>query len=409
MPIDASPSPLIRNILLFGRVLRSSGVPVSPRALMDLVAALAAVGVDRREDVYNAARCVLLRRRSDGPAFDRAFFLFWRAWTDVGADAGAAAPVLPASGVPQPSGTAEAGEALSGASSVALPGEVDEGEPAGEPHPAATWSAGERLRDRDFASFTEAELADARRFLEAVRWDLTLRRSRRRRPATRGRSPDVRRTLRRSLARGGEFTEIAWRGPKLKRRSLVVLCDISGSMDRYSRLLLHFVHAVERSLGAVEVFVFGTRLTRITPDLRHRDPDTALASVRDTVQDWSGGTRMGEALATFNRVWARRVLDRGAIVLLISDGWDRGDPDELRAEMARLQRGSHRLIWLNPLLGGRDYRPLTRGLQAALPFVDDFLPAHNLASLEAVAALLNEVQSVRPERTVPAVRSIGES
>jgi uncharacterized protein with von Willebrand factor type A (vWA) domain len=192
--------------------------------------------------------------------------------------------------------------------------------------------------------------------------------------------------------------DIAWRAPKLKRRSLVVLCDISGSMDRYSRLFLHFLHALERNLHGVEVFVFSTRLTRITRDLAHRDPDIALAHVATGVQDWSGGTRIGDAIATFNRDWSRRVLDRGAIVLVISDGWDRGEPEVLSSEMARLQRNAYRLIWLNPLLGGEGYEPLTRGLRAALPYVDDFLPVHNLASLEDLARLLNGIQDVRPER-----------
>lgn len=191
---------------------------------------------------------------------------------------------------------------------------------------------------------------------------------------------------------------LARRAPKLKRRKLVLICDISGSMDRYTRLLLHFLHSMERSLDNVEVFVFGTRLTRITHALRTRDTDSAIAAVTDEVQDWSGGTRIGESLRTFNRRWARRVLGHGAIVLIISDGWDRGEPEVLAAEMARLQRSSYRLIWLNPLLGSPGYRPLTQGIQAALPYVDTFLPVHNLQSLEELAALLDEVQLSRPDR-----------
>jgi uncharacterized protein with von Willebrand factor type A (vWA) domain len=177
-----------------------------------------------------------------------------------------------------------------------------------------------------------------------------------------------------------------------------LLCDISGSMDRYTRVLLHFLHSVELSLQRTEVFVFGTRLTRITGTLRRRDPDAALAAVAGQVQDWSGGTRIGECLGVFNRRWARRVLSHGAIVLIISDGWDRGAPDRLAAEMERLQRASYRLLWLNPLLGSPGYRPLTQGIQAALPYVDDFLPVHNLASLEALATLLDEVQEGKPSR-----------
>jgi uncharacterized protein with von Willebrand factor type A (vWA) domain len=191
---------------------------------------------------------------------------------------------------------------------------------------------------------------------------------------------------------------LARRAPKLKRRRLVLLCDISGSMDRYTRLLLHFLHSMEHSLDNVEVFVFGTRLTRITHALRTRDPDSAIAAVTDEVQDWSGGTRIGESLHTFNRRWARRVLGHGAIVLVISDGWDRGDPALLAREMERLQRESYRLIWLNPLLGAPGYEPLTQGILAALPYIDDFLPIHTLASLEALAEILNRVQEGRPER-----------
>jgi uncharacterized protein with von Willebrand factor type A (vWA) domain len=204
--------------------------------------------------------------------------------------------------------------------------------------------------------------------------------------------------MRRNLRHGGELLDLAYRGPKLKRRQLVLLCDISGSMDRYTRLFLHFLHSVESSVQRSEVFVFGTRLTRITRALRKRDPDAAIAAAASQVHDWSGGTRIGECLHTFNQVWARRVLGHGAIVIIISDGWDRGDPEVLAAEMERLRRASYRLLWLNPLLGSNNYRPLTQGIQAALPYVDDFLPVHNLQSLEILARLLNEIQEGRPDR-----------
>jgi uncharacterized protein with von Willebrand factor type A (vWA) domain len=201
------------------------------------------------------------------------------------------------------------------------------------------------------------------------------------------------------LRHGGELLDLARRGPKLKRRQLVLLCDISGSMERYTRLLLHFLYSVESSVRHAEVFLFGTRLTRITRELRRRDPDDALQAVSARVNDWAGGTRIGEALHTFNTHWARRVLGQGAVVLIISDGWDRGDPDLLAAEMERLQRSSYRLIWLNPLLGSEQYEPLTQGIQAALPYVDHFLPVHNLSSLASLAALLNDIrQDSRPDR-----------
>ncbi|HEY7833996.1 MAG TPA: VWA domain-containing protein, partial [Ktedonobacterales bacterium] len=212
-----------------------------------------------------------------------------------------------------------------------------------------------------------------------------------------------RRTFRRSLRSGGEPVELARRDLRRKPRPLVILCDISGSMSLYSRLLLHFVHTVTNGLGGslahVETFVFGTRLTRITRQLARRDVDEAIRDVTKNVADWSGGTRIGDSLRTFNYRWARRVLGRGAVVLIISDGWDRGDIRALSEEMDRLQHSCHRLIWLNPLLGQSDYRPVTAGMRAALPYIDDFLPANNLESLLALGKLLEQVQGTRrPER-----------
>jgi len=191
---------------------------------------------------------------------------------------------------------------------------------------------------------------------------------------------------------------MAWREPRTRQRPLVVLCDISGSMERYSRILLQFVHTISDGLHDVETFVFGTRLTRITRLLREKDIDDAIAAVSKQVIDWSGGTRIGEAIKDFNFLWGRRVLGRGAVVLLISDGWDRGDPQLLSREMSRLQRSCYRLIWLNPLLGSPGYQPLTQGMQAALPNVDDFLPVHNLASLEQLGEKLTSLGGGRPER-----------
>jgi uncharacterized protein with von Willebrand factor type A (vWA) domain len=202
----------------------------------------------------------------------------------------------------------------------------------------------------------------------------------------------------RSLRTGGEPIALARQSLRTKPRPLVIICDISGSMSLYSRLLLQFVHTVSNGLSNVETFVFGTRLTRITRQLARRDVDEAIAGVTRMVQDWSGGTRIGESLRTFNRLWARRVLGRGAVALIISDGWDRGDVRVLGEEMARLQRNCHRLIWLNPLLGHDDYRPVTAGMRTALPYIDDFLPANNLDSLIALGRALEAVDERRPER-----------
>jgi uncharacterized protein with von Willebrand factor type A (vWA) domain len=229
-------------------------------------------------------------------------------------------------------------------------------------------------------------------------WRLGTRETRRRVRANLGEFVDQRATLRRSLRYGGVPIDLRHRKPKRRQRPLILLCDISGSMDRYSRLLLRFVHAIEHGLDAVEVFVFGTRLTRITRSLRTRDVDDAIASVVKAVDDWSGGTRIGESIKTFNYLWSRRVLRSGATVVIISDGWDRGDPNLLATELARLQRSCRRLIWLNPLLGAPGYQPLTQGIRAALPYVDDFLPIHNLQSMEALAKLLAAVEDRPPLR-----------
>ena len=240
--------------------------------------------------------------------------------------------------------------------------------------------------------------------MAAMHWNLGLRRTHRKAAARKGSYPDMRRIIRRNLKYGAELLEVTWRKTKQKPRPLVIICDISGSMTLYSRLLLHFIHTISNGLMNVETFVFGTRLTRITRQLQKRDVDDAVRDVSKIVQDWSGGTRIGDALHFFNYTWARRVLGRGAVVLLISDGWDRGDVSVLKNEMDRLQRSCHRLIWLNPLLGSPDYRPLTIGMKTALPFIDDFLPSHNLDSLIHLGNLLSSVDDSRPLRSNEARR-----
>jgi uncharacterized protein with von Willebrand factor type A (vWA) domain len=264
-----------------------------------------------------------------------------------------------------------------------------------------TWSGDEVLRKKDFEQFSYEELQEARELIAKMRWRLGERRTRRLRASRHGRQLDLRQTLRRSLRTDGEPVTLARRRPRMKPRPLVILCDISGSMALYSRLLLHFVHTVSNGLQNVETFLFGTRLTRITRYLAYRDVDDAIAHVTRNVQDWSGGTRIGDSLRTFNRQWSRRVLGRGAVVLIISDGWDRGDVKVLSEEMARLHRNCHRLIWLNPLLGHEDYRPVTAGMRAALPYIDAFLPANNLDSLFALGHALEAIdETPRSPRTL---------
>ncbi len=383
---------LAGNILLFGRVLRGLGLDAGTGRMLDVVAALEHVPIGAKADFYYAARSLTTRRREDLPVFDRAFEAFWR---------------KPASGSRSARDLAALGERrrLRPPSFDPAPETPDGGPGAGDA-PAETrlvparvgWSAQEILRRKDFADLTAEELERVRALIRGLAWRVATRPTRRRRPGA-GAEVDFRRTLRASLRHGGEI--LAWerRAPRHRPRPIVALADVSGSMERYTRLLLLFLHALSRGLDhRVEVFLFGTRLTRVTRELASRDPDAALAGVSGAVPDWSGGTRIGEALREFNFRWARRVLGGGAVVLVISDGWDRGDPDLLAREAARLQRSAHRLVWLNPLLGAADYRPLARGIRAALPFVDDFLPVHNLASLEDLAARLERIPADRPRR-----------
>jgi uncharacterized protein with von Willebrand factor type A (vWA) domain len=272
-----------------------------------------------------------------------------------------------------------------------------------------TYSARELLRRKDFAELTAGEMDAIRAMIDSLVFDLGMRRARRTRPGG-GPRLDLRRTLRRNLRFGGEVLDWARRERKLKPRPLVVIADISGSMERYTRLLLHFIYSLTTGLDRrVESFVFSTRLTRITRELRSgsrsENVDPVLRQVARLVPDWSGGTCIGEALKTFNFAWGRRVLGQGAVVLLISDGWDRGDVDMLHAEISRLQRSCFRLVWLNPLLGSAEYEPLARGMQTCLPFIDDFLPVHNLASLENLAQHLLSLE----DRPRPARRQVGKT
>ncbi len=380
---------LFHNLVLFGRVLRGLGLDVNPSRVLDVFHALRHIEIGRRPDFYYTLRSLLVHRREDQPLFDQAFTLFWRAPRERGEMWIAGLTPRPRRQlqvVPPPLRPPPADDARADAPAADQPPRIEA---------TLTYNAAEVLRRKDFAEMTAEELAAVQRLIAQVRWQLGERRTRRRRP---GRGPwlDLRRTVRRSLRHGGELLTWARREPKRRPRPLVVIADISGSMERYARLLLHFIYGVTAGLDQpVESFVFGTRLTRITRPMADRDVDRALHAVSQAVDDWAGGTRIGECLKRFNFDWGRRVLGRGAVVLLISDGWDRGDPALLGREMARLKRSCHRLIWLNPLLGLPEYEPLTRGMQAALPYVDDFLPVHNLASLEDLAARL----AALPERS----------
>jgi uncharacterized protein with von Willebrand factor type A (vWA) domain len=275
----------------------------------------------------------------------------------------------------------------------AAAGESDDAAPPPE-RGVKVWSDRGGTADKDFGALTPDEIVEARKALSRLVWNPGMRRTRR---WIRGRGAriDLRRAIAESLRSGGDVVTLPTQRRRLRPRPLVLLCDVSGSMERYSRMLLHFAHALTSRHRRVEAFLFSTQLTRITRQLCARRPDEAIAAVSRSVPDWSGGTRIGGAIKEFHRRWGRRVLNGGPVVLLISDGWDRGDPEVLRAQIARLQRRCYRLVWLNPLIGTAGYSPLTRGLEAALPYVDDFLPARTLTNLADLATHLNALASPR--------------
>jgi uncharacterized protein with von Willebrand factor type A (vWA) domain len=381
---------LFRNILHFSRVLHAAGLDVHAGRMPDVAAALSYIDIGHRSDFYFTLRTLLVHRHQDLDAFDEAFKVFWRRpagdWSmnDLRALGEKRRFSNPQVDFPSADRSAEEG----GESVRTMSDIVNRMLPM-------SYSPREVSRTKAFAEFTEHELNQAKAMLDELRWEPGIRRTRRWVTGS-GAAVDFRHLLRRNSRHGGEPLEIPTRERKDKPRPLVLLCDISGSMERYSRMLLHFIHTLALGMERVEAFLFATRLSRITREVSHGDADEALLKISRNVSTWSGGTRIGEALRTFNVHWARRTLAHGAIVLIISDGWDRGDPELLRAEIGRLSRTCHRLIWLNPLLGSPDYQPLTRGMRAALAFIDDFLPVHNLQSLESLAIHLNSLPVRRP-------------
>jgi len=412
----ASGELLLARIVDFTRLLWEMGLDIGPGRVVEVVEGLPLVNLGSRSEFYHYLKANLVSRHEHEPLFDAAFAWFWRR-----ADQPLTAPPPELEAAPNRKRSAAAlppnrqrADDQRNAQQKPQPGaqlrhpasrlrdarrkQADEKQEENEEQRGA-FSAAEALRRKDFEDFTWEEMREARELIAKMRWRLGMRQTRRLRPARRGASLDLRRTFRRSLRAGGEPVNLARRERRRKPRPLVIICDISGSMSLYSRLLLHFIHTVSNGREHVETFVFGTRLTRITRQLARRDVDAAMQDVTKSVQDWSGGTRIGDSLRAFNYRWARRTLGHGAVVLIISDGWDRGDTTLLAQEMARLQRNCHRLIWLNPLLGHQGYRPVTAGMRAALPYIDDFLPAHSLDSLIALGKLLEAVDdSARPAR-----------
>jgi uncharacterized protein with von Willebrand factor type A (vWA) domain len=343
------------------------------------------IDLKQQPDFRSALRAVFVSRKDEIPIFEAAFDIFW-----APPDPRAAAGSMPgrSRGLPLSPERAAAWAKALGLSSSQMNREQDVTE---IPASSSGYSAEELLRHKDFEQMTWQETEQVRRLLEQAPWRVAERRTRRLRPSRAG-SIDLRRSARHAIRSSGEMMRLFRRRPRVRRRPLVLICDVSGSMERYSRLLMIFAHAIARRED-LEAFVFSTRLTRITRLLRYRDLDRALDSVSKRVHDFSGGTRIGDALAYFNRHWARRVLGHGAIVIIVSDGWDRGDPAQLTAELIHLRRSAHRLIWLNPLLGSDGYEPLTRGMAAALPHCDDFLAAHNVQALDDLGRLLARLDS----------------
>jgi uncharacterized protein len=395
---------LTTNLLLFGRVLRGLGLDVSPGRMRDLIGATEHVGIGARADFRHAARSLLVHRHEDLPLFEAAFDAFWR---------------RPSKGMTALDLRALGEKRRFRRPRFAAPGPLREASPAAGDDPVSNASdppllqpvlvasAEERLRHKDFGEMSAEELAEVAAFVGNAALAPETRRTRRRRPGPRP-FLDLRQTVRDSRRQGGEILTFAHRERLAKPRPIVVIADISGSMERYTRILLLFVYALaQRKQGRLEAFVFGTRLTRITRNLRGRDAERALREVARAVPDWSGGTRIGLALHTFNFEWARRVLGRRPLVLLVSDGWETGDPSQLALEMARLRRSSGRLVWLNPLMGAPDYEPLTRGMQAALPHIGALLSVHNLASLEHLGRHLGGVHGgPAPKRPFASSRSL---
>lgn len=344
-------SHFVDNLVVFARLLRDAGLPVGTDRLLTLVEALGHVDLASKDDVRAACQAILIQRHEDIGLFQKLFDQFHAAASDA-----------PASDI----------------------------EMVEEPIRLRTWNDRERLADKDFADLTAEERAMVGNALAGLAWDLAPQRTRRW-TAGKGSRIDLRRAIARSLRTGGEVVALPKRRRRTRPRPLVLLFDVSGSMEIYTRTLLLFAHALSTRRRDVDAFLFATRLTRITLELRAARPEAAMRAVSAAVRDWAGGTRIGEALRTFHQRWRRRVLHSRSIVILVSDGWDRGDPSLLRDMIARLQRSCHHLIWLNPLIGTLDYAPLTRGLQAALPFVDDFLPVRTLTDVRELALHLGAI------------------
>jgi uncharacterized protein with von Willebrand factor type A (vWA) domain len=364
-----------RLAVAFSRLLRGAGVDVPVGATLTFARGLAEVGLAERDGVYWVGRATLLTRPEEIATYDRVFACFWAGVGSDGADDEVIGEIVIALDVP--------GDDDHGASD----GELEQPD---APVLTVRWSPTEVLRRRDFAAYSAAEFAEARKLMADLRFAGARRASRRRRPTSRSRgAPDIRRTVRRSLRAGGEPVSRAFLEAGERTRRVVLLLDVSGSMESYARAFVRFLHAAVVSRARVEAFALGTRLTRVTRELMSHDPDAAVRNAARRVVDWSGGTRLGEGLRTFNDDWGIGGMARGAVVVIFSDGWDRGDPALLAEQMTRLRRVAYKIVWVNPLKASPGYAPLAQGMAAALPFVDEFVEGHSLAALEELAEVIS--------------------
>jgi uncharacterized protein len=392
------PGTIAANVMHFARLLRRAGLPVGPAETLAAQQALSLIDIGDRTQVRTALRTAMIHRREQQEVFDHAFALFWR--DPTAAEQAAAMALLQAEKPVRPQRPPPAGRRVADAFAPPREHRPRQTEEQSQVDVALTASERERLQQMDFEAMSAEEIAAAKREIRRLTLPLDARRTRHVRPDLSGPAIDLRRTIRASLRQGGEILSIARSSRVTRPPPLVALCDISGSMARYAQILLHFLHAVTNERDRVSVFLFGTRLSNVTRQLRNRDPEVAFQLVSHMVPDWSGGTRIGEALANFNKTWARRVLGQGAVVLLITDGLDRDGARGLAENMDRLHRSCRRLIWLNPLLRWSGFEAKSQGIRAMLPHVDEFRPVHNLASLAELVQVLSNPSPAprRPER-----------
>jgi uncharacterized protein with von Willebrand factor type A (vWA) domain len=403
LPLELPENPkLAGNITHFARALRRAGLPIGPGRVIDAIRAVEAAGFTEKRDFYWTLHACFVNRPEHRTVFAQLFRLYWRDPRYLEHMMAAMLPAIRGVQEDRPAQAAEKRAAEALLDGAEAPPRDDEEKPAEEDalievDASLTMSTSERLRSLDFEQMSLAEMAEAKRMLARLALPVKPLPSRRGMAAPQGRI-DAAKTLRASLRRGGEMHRLSYKTPKPRYPNLVVLCDISGSMSQYSRVILHFLHSVSNARGAgwasVHAFTFGTRLTNITRHLATRDVDAALAAAGAEAQDWEGGTRIGACLEAFNRDWSRRVMGQGAVVLLITDGLDRDTPDDLARQMQRLHLTARRLIWLNPLLRWDGFAPKAAGIRAMLPHVDSFRAGHSIASLEELAAVISRPDDV---------------